>query len=169
MKTVLKTRKTKLALIISIFILLILAFITWLLLNESVTQANSSKNSYGWYWGTELRVVFDIEAPSDIYYVRHPEFFTPSHPYLDEHAITFGWSEEAILILNDTAYGYAVKIATEYKNFAVLDFEVDSIENETITIKFFGFGYPDNGKGESVPLAEEFVFDIINKFPVLKN
>jgi len=55
---------------------------------------------------------------------------------------------------------YAYDIFYTYDYYAKLNYEVNKTKKETITVKFFGFGYPDKGAGEPVPLDKVFVFDI---------
>ncbi len=65
-------------------------------------------------------------------------------------------------ITNDMA-DYANMIVDEYKNYAKLDYTVEVKENETLTVKFFGYGYSDDS--EPVPLDKTFVYDIKNVSP----
>lgn len=63
--------------------------------------------------------------------------------------------------LSDVVWQYATDVATEYSNYAKLDYTVNH-EGDTLTIAFTGYGYPDEGKGEPVSLDKTFVFDVKN-------
>ncbi len=60
--------------------------------------------------------------------------------------------------INYIMNSYSIEIASLYSNHAKLDYTVEVKKNKTLTVKFFGYGYP-SGKDE-VRLEKEFIFDI---------
>lgn len=65
---------------------------------------------------------------------------------------------------------YALFIAKKYNNNADLDYTVDKL-GDTLTIKFFGTGYPENGEPEA--LSRTYIYNVEgvgkNKLPKLMN
>jgi len=55
---------------------------------------------------------------------------------------------------------YAQTVSDKYEYYAKLDYTVEIIANETLTVMFYGFGYPDKGEGKPVSLDKKFIFDI---------
>lgn len=62
-------------------------------------------------------------------------------------------------VINNEVWRYAIDVSTEYTNYAKLEYEVLR-DDERLTVSFSGYGYPDEGKGEPIPISKDFVFDI---------
>lgn len=58
---------------------------------------------------------------------------------------------------------FAYEVDERYNSYAKLDYTVEVKKNETLTVKFFGYGYSDDS--EPVPLDKTFVYDIKNVSP----
>lgn len=86
------------------------------------------------------------------YYIPYP-YFTP---YTN---LSYDKEIAAYNVINRTLGSYADGTSVEYDNYAKLEYEVIR-DDERLTVSFSGYGYPDEGKGEPVPISKAFVFDI---------
>ncbi|MCL1823421.1 MAG: hypothetical protein FWG44_04385 [Oscillospiraceae bacterium] len=90
--------------------------------------------------------------------VNYPSFIYPPE-YKD--GFTWGWSVEMWDALGPIEL-YALYMWRIYEQFIKLDYKIEIIENEIIKVIYFGYGYPDEGRGEPVPLIQEIIIDISN-------
>ncbi len=91
------------------------------------------------------------------YVIRYPSFRNKTQLNLKNDIHVYS-------TINNPIYAYACDVATEYKNYAKLDYTVDVKPNETLTVAFTGTGYFYDDR-EPVPLGKTFVFDIKNISP----
>ncbi len=62
--------------------------------------------------------------------------------------------------INGLCQFYAGDVAAKYDNYAKLDYTVETVENDTLTVTFSGVGYPDGEGSEPEEVGTSFVFDI---------
>jgi len=106
------------------------------------------------YGSGSLRISFDEASKVNrSYNVSYPNFWGSTSLNQEKFELAYA-------VITSPGAVYATEIVREYKNCAELDFDITIIKKETLTISFFGFGYPDLGEGEPVLLNKEFVFDI---------
>ncbi|MCM1333482.1 MAG: hypothetical protein NC084_03350 [Bacteroides sp.] len=86
------------------------------------------------------------------YIISYPRFHNTTSVNYDND-----WS--VYKVLNRECSEYAGQVASEYKNYARLDYTVDIEPNETLTIAFTGTGYFYDDR-EPVSLDKTIVFDI---------
>lgn len=95
---------------------------------------------------------------ADGYVINFPNFYN-NHPT----------SIKNIALMYDGINGdcclYASGISDKYRNYAKLDYIVTVDSDDTLTISFKGFGYPDDGKGQPEELSKNFVYSIRNVSP----
>ncbi|MDR2531405.1 MAG: hypothetical protein LBC82_00990, partial [Oscillospiraceae bacterium] len=173
MNTSSKINKPRLAIIggVLVFISVLIAFSTWLVatqkwtvplgwFNSVIPPSGVNQVSYE-YTGLNRRVaVFGEpgwltrnELDNRGYAVSFPEFQGSSPQNRERFVLVH-------TVLTTPGWNYAQEIIDKYRNCAVLDFEVETVKNETLTISFYGYGYPDLGEGEPVSLDRVFIFDI---------
>ncbi len=90
------------------------------------------------------------------------EGYTINSPWFEDTS-SFGMMEEWPIYneIVDPLQCYAMDVCYTFRNYAKLDYTV-TLENDTLTIAFTGWGYPDMGKGEPLCLDKVYVFDVSN-------
>ncbi len=125
------------------------------------------------HYGTNESIVSVIiegmdkaDMQSKNFIIKYPLFQGSSTPNYEKFT-------EIYYELQSPGAEYAYKIATEYENYATLDYKTEIIKNKSFTISFFGYGYPNKGAGKPITLDKDFIFDIskVNEgdFPKLIN
>ncbi|MCL1822829.1 MAG: hypothetical protein FWG44_01375 [Oscillospiraceae bacterium] len=164
---------------LSFLLILILISGLWFFLNQSlVNSANADNNVIfprqdnggntivALISGPMIESNKKEELKEQGYIVNYPQLI----PMRDSD-FYWKWNNEAIVTMQDPIIYYASELLFEYEYYVKLDYTVEVTENKTVEITFFGFGYRDEGKGEPVPLYQEFIFDISDvsneKMPVL--
>lgn len=150
MRKILKTPLIIICCFVSIVIIVVIAFFNYV------------NKVHFIYDNADCGVVVDgqdlMQIKSEGYTINYPRFHNVSSFTSEKYDLIY-------LTVTDPISTYTMDIAKTYRNYAKLDYLVEIKEDDTLTIIFTGYGYPDEGKGEPVALDKTFIYDISNVSP----
>ncbi|MCH5324598.1 MAG: hypothetical protein J1E39_05220 [Eubacterium sp.] len=137
-------------------IIAVLVFATWFIIKVNNVEFNVYTRGFFTY-ADGLSAIeseeLEREFEANGYFANVPFF---EHSFYEGNRINY----DVYVALNSPLDEYVSENVYKYNNYLKLDYELEIIENETLTVTFTGEGYPDEGNGEPESLDKTFVFDI---------
>ena len=155
--------KKSLKLVFAIILVAIIVFVCIYFIFRKTFKFEFDDNKGVGIWSSYEEADEFERLNSEGFIISYPSF---RNSYSHIGILGYGNQEDNLIVymdINRQMMGYAMNVSEQYRNYAKLDYTVEVKENETLTVKFFGYGYSDDS--EPVPLDKTFVYDIKNVSP----